>query len=120
MRIWLAIGVLTLIGVVAPAAWTQPGPGGGLTVREAKASRLTGVLLVRGYVLVDHGGRVRLCERLVGTPPACGGAMLFVTGAAGSQLGRLQRAAGIAWSSRPRAVFGRLRHGRLVFAPNVR
>lgn len=120
MRIWLAIGALTLMGVVAPAVWTQPGPGGGFTVREAKAPRLTGVLLVRGFVLVDRRGRVRLCEHLVGAPPACGGATLFVTGAAASQLERLQRAAGIAWTTRPRAIFGRLRHGRLVVAPNVR
>jgi hypothetical protein len=121
MRVWLAIGVVVMVGVLSvPAAWTQPGPGGGLTVKQARASKLTGVLLVRGFVLVDRRGSIRLCERLIGAPPLCGGAALPVTGASASQLGTLKRAAGLAWSPRPQAVFGRLRRGRLVFTPNVR
>ena len=44
MRIWLLIGVASLLGATAQAIPAQPGPGGGLTVREARASSLTGVL----------------------------------------------------------------------------
>lgn len=120
MRARLAFGVVILIGmVIVPGAWSQPGPGGGLTVKQARASKLTGVLLVRGFVLVDRRGRVRLCERLVGVPPACGGAALVVAGASASLFSPLRRARGIAWSPRPQRVFGRMRDGRLVFAPNV-
>jgi hypothetical protein len=120
MRISLAIGVVMVMGLMlVPGVSGKSGPGGGLTVKQARASKLTGVLLVRGFVLVDRGGRVRLCARLVGTPPACGGASLLVSGAAAAQLGRLKRAQGVAWSRRPQGVFGRMRHGRLIFASHV-
>ena len=120
MRIWLSIGVLVLAGMISvPGASSQSGPGGGLTVKQARASRLTGVLLVRGFVTVDRRGRVRLCECIAGVPAACGGAELLVKGAPAAQFGPLQRAEGLAWSARPRSVFGRLRHGNLVFAPHV-
>ena len=46
---------------------------------EAEASKLSGVLLVRGFVAVDRKGRVRLCDRLGGSPPVCQGATLVVT-----------------------------------------
>ena len=120
MRVALAIGVVMVMGLMlVPGVSGQSGPGGGLTVKQARASKLTGVLRVRGFVLVDRGGRVRLCERLVGTPPACRGAVLLVTGAVAAQLGQLERAQGVAWSRRPQAVFGRMRDGRLIFAPHV-
>jgi hypothetical protein len=120
MRIWLVIGVFIGIGVTAQAVSAQPAPGGGLTVREARASTLTGVLLVRGFVFVDRRGHVKLCERLVGKPPTCGGAALAIVRVSRPQLGALRGAVGVSWSARPRALFGRLRDGRLVFAPNVR
>jgi hypothetical protein len=44
---------------------------------------------------------------------------LLVSGAAAAQLGRLKRAQGVAWSRRPQGVFGRMRHGRLIFASHV-
>ena len=120
MRSWLANGGVMLLGMaVVPGVGSQPGPGGGLTVKQARASKLTGVLLVRAFVVVDRGGRVRLCDRIVGVPPACNGAVLAVTGASASQFGPLRRARGVAWSPRSQRVFGRMRHGRLIFAPRV-
>ena len=119
---WMTFVVMVVVaaGFLPGASAAQPGPGGGLSVREARGSRLSGVLLVRGFVLVDRKGRVALCDRLGGSPPACRGARLPVTGVPTSQLGPLRRATGVAWSSEPHAVSGHLRNGRLVFAPNVR
>lgn len=119
MRGRSAICAMAFMLAAVPAGWTQSGPGGGLTIRQARASRLTGVLLVRGFVLVDRTGRARLCEHLVGAPPSCRGAALALEGAAKTRLGPLRDSAGVAWSPRPVGVFGRLRNGRLVFAPNV-
>ena len=117
---WMTLTVVVgTIGLFPVGSAAQPGPGGGLSVREAKASKLSGVLLVRGFVTIDRRGRVRLCDRLGGSPPVCQGATLVVTGVTVSRLGSLRRASGVAWSSKPQALHGRLRNGRLVFAPNV-
>ena len=119
MRGRSAMCAMALMLVAVPAGYAQPGPGGGLTIRQARASRLTGVVLVRGSFLMDRTGRARLCERLVGAPPSCGGATLALEGASTARLGKLSRSAGVTWSTRPVAVLGRLRHGRLLVAPNV-
>jgi hypothetical protein len=110
---------IALMLAVLPAVHAQSGPGGGLTIREARASRLTGVVLVRGFFQMDRTGHARLCEHLVGAPPTCGGVALALEGASKARLGKLSRSAGVAWSARPVALFGRLRHGRLLVAPNV-
>lgn len=110
---------MALLLAAVPAGYAQSGPGGGLTIPQARASRLTGVVLVRGYFLMDRTGRARLCERLVGAPPSCVGATLALEGTSKARLGKLNRSAGAAWSTRPVALFGFLRHRRLLVAPNV-
>jgi hypothetical protein len=119
MRRRWAMWVIAFMLAAVPAVQAQPGPKGGLTIREARASRLTGVVLVRGFFRMDRTGRARLCEHLVGAPPMCGGAALAVEGASKARVGKLSRSAGVAWSTRPVALLGRLRNGRLFIAPNA-
>ena len=120
MRTWFTIIAVILGASLPPAASGQPPPGGGLTVREAQASKLTGVLFVRGYVFVDRSGRIRLCARPAGSPPSCRGASLALTNVLVAQLEPLQRSASARWSRRAVSLYGRHRGNRLVFAPNVR
>lgn len=104
MRLSPTIAVFFMVAVVVSAASSQPAPGKGLSVPEARASRLPGVLLVRGYIVVNRGGRIRLCERAVRKRPSCRGTSLILTRVSVSQLGPLQHSMGVSWSAHPRAV----------------
>ena len=69
-----------------PSAVGAPTRDGGLSVAEAKASELTGPLLVRGYVIETDGGH-RLCDAILESdPPQCGEPSLRVEGVAAADL----------------------------------
>lgn len=100
MRLVLALAAaLALSGCGAddPAAHTTPGasalgaptPDGGLSVADAKASDLSGPLMVRGYVIADVD-EYRLCEAILESePPQCGEPSLRINGLSPEELRRL-------------------------------
>ncbi len=71
----------------APATTASPSlgapiPSGGLSIEEARASKLEGPLMVRGY-LIERDGALRLCEAILeSSPPQCGEPSLLVEGLA--------------------------------------
>jgi hypothetical protein len=65
----------------APPSSGAPSPGGGLTIDEAIASPFEGPLMVKGFILAEQDGPVRLCSALAESyPPQCGGSSLVVEG----------------------------------------
>ena len=69
-----------------PSALGAPTRDGGLSVAEAKASALTGPLMVRGYV-IETNDRYRLCDALLESePPQCGEPSLRIEGIAAADL----------------------------------
>ena len=97
------------------AASAVPAPGGGLTVREARASTLHEPLLVRGS-LVARGDEVRLCSALAESyPPQCGEPSLVVRGLDLDGVPRLQRSddGRVRWAERA-SVLGHVEGGVLT------
>ena len=89
------------------------GVGPGLSVREALSSRLTGPLLVNGFVVIT-AGETRLCQSLdQSQPPRCGDPSLVLEGFQPGP-GTLTRAAGAAWTSDQVQVLGERVGERLV------
>lgn len=85
--------------------------GPGLSVAQARASRLNEPLLVTGYVVAE-GARVRLCDALAESfPPQCGGASLEVRGIDLSAFGGLETSGGVRWSAQPRQLLGEVKNG---------
>ncbi len=99
----------------------QPGSGSsgtamgpGISVAEARRSRLDGPLLVNGYVIAE-GSKVRLCEALAESfPPQCGGASLEVRGLDLASLSGVQSSGAVRWSAQPRQLLGEVKNGVLI------
>ena len=104
--------------ISAPGASGGAGFGPGLSVAEARKSRLDGPLLVNGYVLSD-GAKVRLCDTLASSssaanPPQCGGASLEVHGLDLATLPGVTSSGPARWSSQPRQLLGEVKNGVLT------
>ena len=89
------------------------GVGPGLSVREAVSSRLTGLLLVNGFVVIADG-ETRLCQSLdQSQPPRCGDPSIILQGFE-PEPGALTEAAGVAWTSDQVQVLGERVGERLI------
>jgi hypothetical protein len=130
MRLYaLAVAVLVLAGCAtaqdtpAQPSISSTGPqlgasgagfGPGISVSEARRSRLDGPLLVNGYIVAE-GTRVRLCEALAESfPPQCGGASLDVRGLDVATLSSLESSGTTRWTAQPRQLLGEVRNGVLT------
>lgn len=92
-------------GQPPPAAGT-PGPGGGLTVREALETDADGPLMVRG-TLIAEGDDVRLCYAVAESyPPQCGRPWLRVEGLDLATVDGLQEAENVRWTEREVSLLG--------------
>lgn len=121
------LGVTLVIGACSDEDLVTPGgpsaggstsggaaTGPGLTVAEARSSKLDHPLLVNGFVVAD-GERVRLCEALAESyPPQCGGAFLEVRGLDVSSIPGIESEQNVRWTPRPRQVLGEVRGGTLT------
>lgn len=75
-----------------------PIPGGGLTVSEALTTDADGPITVRGFVIRESSGAVRLCETVAESfPPQCGGPSVVVVGFDPSTRPDAQEEGGIVW-----------------------
>lgn len=92
---------------------------GGLSVSDALAGGVSGVLAVQGFI-VDDGTGARLCEALAESfPPQCGGASIPVSGyepAVGTPLTSDQ---GVIWTDTPVSLFGEFVDGTFVVDSTV-
>lgn len=87
--------------------------GPGISVAEARRSRLDGPLLVRGYVLAE-GSTVRLCDVLLESfPPQCGAPSLEVRGLDLASLPGVQSSSNVRWSDQQRLLLGEVTNGVL-------
>jgi hypothetical protein len=94
-----------------PGAGAAIGPG--ISVAEARRSRLDGPLLVRGYVLAE-GSNVRLCDALLESfPPQCGAPSLEVRGFDLAALPGIQSSGNVRWSDQQRLLLGEVTNGVL-------
>ena len=95
------------------------GAGPGITVAEARRSRLDKPALVNGYLVADDD-RVRLCDELAeSSPPRCGGASLEVHGLDIDSLSDVESSGSVRWSAQPRLLLGEVEGGVLtVSGPN--
>ena len=92
---------------------------GGLSVGEALATKATGVIAVKGFLLVDDQG-ARLCELLAeSAPPLCGGASILVTDYEEVVSVPLSNAQGVSWTDQSVSFLGEIVDGTLVVDPTV-
>ena len=92
---------------------------GGLSVADALATDLTGVIAVKGFLMVDDQG-ARLCELLAESlPPQCGGAAISVTGYEEVLGTPLESAQGISWTDELVSFLGEIVDGAFVVDPTV-
>jgi hypothetical protein len=92
---------------------------GGLTVAEALATDATGVIAVKGFLLVDDQG-ARLCELLAESlPPQCGGSAIAITGYEEMLSTPLSNAQGVTWTDQYASFLGEIVDGVLVVDPTV-
>lgn len=114
------LGVLGAVDLLARTAAPLLGSGPGLSVGEALSSRLTGPLLVNGFIVIANG-ETRLCETLAESlPPQCGDPSLVVEGFEPDP-GALREASGVGashWSDDPVQVLGERGGERLVVSGN--
>lgn len=69
-----------------------------LSVRDALRTRPSGVIEVRGNVIVHPDGSARLCEGLAGSyPPQCGGESVAIAGFDPRVLEHPDSAGGVTW-----------------------
>jgi hypothetical protein len=88
--------------------------GPGISVAEARRSRLDKPLLVNGYLVADDS-RVRLCDELAeSSPPRCGGASLEVHGLDLDSLSDVESSGSVHWTAQPRLLFGEVKSGVLT------
>ena len=98
-----------------PDSVSPPGAmGPGISVEEAWASTLDGVLLVNGFLVV-RDGEAKLCSVLAESfPPQCGGDSLRVAGLDLEDLDGLQNSQGVTWSDREIQLLGNVADGVLT------
>jgi hypothetical protein len=92
---------------------------GGLSVADALATDASGIIALKGFLLVDDGG-ARLCEVLAESyPPQCGGASIPVTGYQEVLSVPLSNAQGVSWTDQFVSFLGEMVDGTLVVDPTV-
>ena len=92
---------------------------GGLSVPDALAGGVSGVIAVKGFLFVDDDG-ARLCELLAESfPPQCGGASLPITGYEEVLGVPLNTEQGISWTDGYETFLGEIVDGTLVVDPLV-
>ncbi len=92
---------------------------GGLTVADALTTDATGVVAVKGFLLIDDSG-ARLCEVLAESyPPQCGGATLSITNYEEVLGVPLSNAQGVSWTDQHVSFLGEIIDGTLVVDPTV-
>lgn len=92
---------------------------GGLTVSDALAGGVTGVIAVKGYLL-DDGSGWRLCEVLAESfPPQCGGESLGITGHEEMVDVPMLNEQGVTWTDAMVTFLGEIVDGVLVVDPTV-
>ena len=111
-------------GSLEPGSDRGPGSDGatgpGISVAEARRSRLDGPLLVNGYLVADES-RVRLCDTLAeSSPPRCGGASLEVEGLDIDSISGIESSGAVRWSAQPRLLLGEVESGVLTVATTNR
>jgi hypothetical protein len=85
----------------------EPSAAGVLSVEQALEVESDEPVAVRGSLVVDAAGEMRLCSALAESyPPQCGGASLAVEGLPAHELPPLERAQGVAWSDEPVLLHG--------------
>ena len=90
---------------------------GGLTVSEALATDATGIIAVKGFLVVDDSG-ARLCELLAESFPAqCGGASIPISGYEEVLSVPLNNSQGISWTDDLVSFLGEIVDGTLVVNP---
>lgn len=92
---------------------------GGLTVPDALATDATGIIAVKGFLVVNDDG-ARLCELLAESfPPQCGGASISITNY-DEVLGiPLSNAQGVSWTDDHASFLGGIVDGIFVVNPLV-
>lgn len=81
---------------------------GGLTISDALAGDVTGVIAVQGFVVSDANG-IRLCDALAESyPPQCGGASLMLDSLDAIDPDELSSEGDVSWTDQPVTVFGEL------------
>lgn len=92
---------------------------GGLSVADALATDATGVIAVKGLLLIDDQG-ARLCELFAeSAPPLCGGASIPVTDYEEVLSVPLTSAQGVSWTDQLVSFLGEIVDGTLVVDPTV-
>jgi len=87
---------------------------GGLTVADAMTTDATGVIAVKGFLLVDDSG-ARLCEVLAESyPPQCGGASISITNYEEVLSVPLSSTQGVSWTDDYVSFLGEMVDGTLV------
>ena len=93
---------------------------GGLSVTDALATDATGIIAVKGFLLVDDQG-ARLCELLAESlPPQCGGADIKITNYEEVVSVPLSNAQGVTWTDNLVSFLGEIIDGTLVVDPTSR
>ena len=92
----------------------RTGVGPGISVADALDSDSKDELLVKGWLVVDQDGTVRLCDALAESdPPQCAGASVRVEGLDLGSLEGLTSKGGVTWSQQQVKLLGRLVDGVL-------
>jgi len=92
---------------------------GGRTVTDALASDVTGIIAVKGFLLID-GQSARLCEGFAeSAPPLCMGASINVTGYQEVLSVPLTTAQGVSWTDQSVSLLGEIVDGTLVVDATV-
>ena len=92
---------------------------GGLSVADALATDASGVIAVKGLLLIDDQG-ARLCELFAeSAPPLCGGALILVTNYEEVLSVPLTSAQGVSWTDQLVSFLGEIVDGTLVVDPTV-
>lgn len=88
----------------------------GLSVGEALASGLDGIIAVRGFLIMNED-EARLCDLVLESlPPQCGNPSVALEGFDPS-LEETKTQAGITWTDFPVIIFGEMENGILVVDP---
>jgi len=96
------------------AEGTGSGFGPGITIDEALKSRLSGPLLVNGWLLVSPSGESKLCSRLTDSmPPGCAAPSLLVRGLDLKTVENLRQEGGLTWSETSIQLLGEVKSGEL-------
>ncbi len=88
--------------------------GDGISVAQARGTTSGEDLLVKGWLIVDEDGVVRLCDELAESdPPQCAGASVEVEGLDPGSIGGLMPRDGVRWSQEQVRLLGPVQDGVL-------